>query len=719
MSVDPKTLLDNEFLDDAYKKQLVAAWASANEDDEELWQPYLDKYGLDDVGADFGADQYAALLAEGEDFQNARADQLHLIDSANAFNDPDDVLDRGVCGLEFFEMFLPSAQRLGYAKSDENLEEFYYRKYDRERGMNLRPLANDIDILNRSLTAGTGELEEQQRCTNLVRAGWTDDVGVAAVAASDAQNVRMEANIGRMQDLSLVLFETNLTLSKAVTLKALTVSSLYAPTVGGYTAAQIRVLADIYADGKDGDNSWAKDCMENAAQWFEPLAGDDYAHINGLAKDNLLGTWRAYDRDGVVKDAAEIAKKWLDANFKVEYERKRDEFEKACEDCTRDVEDAYRIATEAAQNVQAQGGWRPAETPVPGVGAPGPGVPNAGTPAAVPPSGPTVQNVGATPQNAPQNMPQSTGTDSAGAEGTGGGSGPASAPTNSGGGGGSGGTAATVPAGAAPMAQPGVLPGAGSAPGVGGLPGLGGILGSNGLGGLSGLGGMQGLSAIPGMGGMPGLSDLAGMGQTLSGGLGEIRNILEPLVEDAVSALISDREDPDDRDGTPSHEGEAPSEQDGKPEKSLELKLDGKSWTLALDEDGKGLHLEMSDGQGGTSRFGIEIGPNGLPQFVASGEDAAAVATETKTETEPETPAVEQQTTAEPIGTDVPPVDGDTNVGDAPPVPEPVSDETPAPPPPAAPETVPPVPEVVNAPPEEFASEEFDSGAVLAEAGPM
>ena len=94
------------------------------------------------------------------------------------------------------------------------------------------------------------------------------------------------------------------------------------------------------------------------------------------------------------------------------------------------------------------------------------------------------------------------------------------------------------------------------------------------------------------------------------------------MIEDTVSALTH-RDDEERNTEDLGDEHADTREDDGEPadgiphDTSLELNLDGQSWTLAVDADGQGIHLEMSDGQGGTARFGVEIGPNGLPQITA------------------------------------------------------------------------------------------------------
>ncbi|WP_241961769.1 hypothetical protein [Rhodococcus opacus] len=297
-------------------------------------------------------------------------------------------------GLEFFELFLPAATRLGY-ESRELAD--YYARFDAERGMRLHTLVHDVDILGRSLDTARTELDENERCVAALRTGWSGVAAAAAIDAADRQNVQADSTIGRLHDLAEVLFEANLTLSAAVTNKAYMVVSLHQPTVGGYSAAQIDVLARIYAEGKDGDNSAAKDCMEDASYWFPELADDDYRHVNGLYKDGGGGALRRLDRDDVVRRAAGITKDWLDANFRHVYEEKQQEFTAACADCAEAVHAAYDAVVAEARSIEVQPGFRPEDTPDP---APAPRAPEAHdadtVPAAAPAPAPAAPTAPAT-----------------------------------------------------------------------------------------------------------------------------------------------------------------------------------------------------------------------------------------------------------------------------------------------------------------------------------
>ncbi|MGW4333191.1 hypothetical protein ACWEK5_10230 [Rhodococcus koreensis] len=721
MTTDPRTLIEDPNLSREFKEQLLQAWAASREEDESSWQPYFDEYGLGKRDRTPSADQrYAALLEHGSDAQTANTSRVALGEHLrpDALNDPEDMLDLGARGLEFFELFLPAAKKLGY----ESLElTDYYARFDAERGMRLHALARDVDTLGRSIDTARTELDDNEKYVTAVRTGWSGIAAAAAIDAADRRNAQVAATVEHLGDLAEVLFEANLTLSAAVTNKAYKVVSLHQPTVGGYSAAQIDVLAQIYAEGKDGDNSVAKDCMEDASYWFPELADDDYRHVNGLYKDGGAGALRRLDRDDVVRRAAGIAKDWLDANFRRVYEEKQQEFTAACADCADAVHAAYDAVVAEARSIEVQPGFRPEDTPEPAPAPSAPQVQNAGTvPAAAPGPAPAPA--------APVGPAEAPATD-----------GPAYVPPRSGGGDATTGPATAAPpiaaaspigaAQPAPLAPPTATAPMATAPVAPVPPAMPGLAGSPGS--L-----VPAPGAVQGTGNVPGLGDLVRQG--LSGCLADLGSILRPLIEDTLSGL-TDRADEDGNPDDLREELDDPPADEGEPAhgKSLELDLDGQSWTLAVAADGRGIHLEMSDGQGGTARFGVEIGPDGLPQILA--ETAAADGDPDGADCAPAEPAPESRvdagadvpaTTAE----DGPPPDGDAG-DDVPdqedaPAPVPAGDAATVPPPQAVTmqeEPVPAAPDAPATPQEPRSAPELatgpvaglDSGAELAEAGPL
>ncbi|MFZ2177844.1 MAG: hypothetical protein WAW17_28220 [Rhodococcus sp. (in: high G+C Gram-positive bacteria)] len=725
MTTDPTSLMEDPNLSREYKAQLVQAWAAARAEDEPLWRPFSDEYGVGAGARNPSADvRYAELLDNGHAAHEAEAAKRELGEHLrpDTLNVPDDMLDLGARGLEFFELFLSAATKLGYESLDLT---DYYARFDAERGMDVNALARDIGILGRSLDIARAELDEHESSMSGVRRGWTGVAATAALDAADLGDVRAAATVGRLQVLAEVMFEVNLTLSTAVTHKAYKVASLHQSTVGGYTPAQIAVLADIYAHGRDGDNSLAKDRMEDASYWFPDLADDDFRHVNGLYKDGGAGALRWLDRDDVVRRAAAITKDWFDTNFRRVYETKQREFAVACAECAEAVHAAYDAAIAEAHAipipVQEQALSHPGapETPaaphgapVPNVGVPGPFAGPAPSPvvddAAVGIPGRSAQAVVSESSVPAATVPASTG-------GGAGGSTPISAPIGQFGAG-----VGTGPA--MPAIQPGGLPGFGGIPGFGGVPGQ------------------------PVQGGGTGAADLAGLGQDLMGGLSRLGSIIQPLVEDAVSALIG--ENNRDIENGPSGEtgGDSPTEDadaspggsEGGPgkDKHLAVTLDGKSWTLALDDDGRGIHLEISDELGGTSRFEVGIGPDGLPRIVTETGPEEGAEDGPTPDPGPVPPTLVSgsagdESVAEPPGAGAPPAGEDDAAGlgvnaggggDGAPtahLPQvvgveqgPEREAAPLP----APDTFIPEPPRLPAPPSPTG---FDSGAELAEAGPL
>ncbi|AOW92109.1 hypothetical protein BFN03_03680 [Rhodococcus sp. WMMA185] len=677
MSDDPRILIDDPDLGREFKVQLVRAWAAARMDDQASWQPYLDEYASGEHDrAPFADQRFIKLLEDGTDAQKANASRFELGERLrqDCLNVPDDMLDLGARGLEFFELFLPAATNLGY-ESNELTD--YYARFDAERGMRLHSLGRDVDTLDRGLGAGRTELAEHQECLTALRSGWSGSAAAAAAETVQRRNAEAEADLGRLAGLVEVLTEANLTLSAAVTTKAYKVVSLHQPTVGGCSADQIDVLAGICVAVRDSDYSLADNLVTGASYWFPGLAGDEFRHFDGI--DGGGSSLCLLDRDDVVHRAARIVEDWFDGNFRHVYEEKQQEFAAACAECAEAVHAAYDSAIAEARTVEAQRGIRPAAAADQGASTDCDAVPNAGAAATSPPHLVAPSDPGCA----------NTGTAQVGQPGSGGGS--AAAPTA---------PAASASAAPGPVASPGpsVAPAPGGIPGWGGAPGLG---------------------VFPGIGTAP-ASGESDVGQGLAAGLGELGSIIRPLIDDVVSGLVG-KHDEDHRDEFGDSRAEEVDDRTAGTthEKTLELILGGKSWTLSIDEDDQGIHLEMTDAQGGTSRFAVEVGPDGLPRIVAEngvGEDPSESAPGV---------AVDSQNHRPGGGEGDGPI-AETALESSPVVCEPQPEEAPQPPIVTLHESAPdqasepaPLLESLPAPGSENGPDAGDSGAQLAEAGPL
>ncbi|MEV0945869.1 hypothetical protein [Rhodococcus sp. NPDC049939] len=676
MTVDPGALIDDPSLSREFKVQLLQAWVAAVQEDEASWQPYLDDYGLDQRDWTPSDDQrYTALLEDGRNAQKANASRIELGERLwqDCLNVPDEMLDLGAWGLGFFELFLPAARRLGY-ESRELAD--YYSRFDAERGMRLQSLAQDVETLGNGLEAGRTEHAEHEKCLSALRAGWSGITATAATETVQGHCTAAEADLDRLASLVEVLSEANLTLSAAVTTKAYKVVSLHQPTVGGYSAAQIDGLADIYVGVRDGDYYLAEDRMMRASYWFPELAGGDFRYPGGLCVDGGGGSLTRLDRDDIVGQAAGIVKRWFDTNFQQVYEEKRQEFTTACDECAEAVDAAYDAAIAEARTIETQ-----ACIPSNGITDPESIINRNGG-----------SHAGRIPSTPPEPIPAQPNPGPASTV-------PTAAPADRSGGGG-----ATATAPAAHQSDTPVLvvpPAPGVVPAPAGFPG-----------------GVSGFGDVPGIG--------------AASGPGELGSMIRTLIEDAVSELTGGNDaDLGDEFGD-SREEEVHAGQAGvPPEKSLELLLGGKSWTLSIDENSEGIHLEMTDEQGGTARFSIEVGPNGLPRIVEetdTGEAPFEAAPNVKEE------ARNPDTAGDPGLA----VDEDAVLGGNPADYAPQHEETTTPVPPEVPEGVPHPSDVtphepsLDAPAEPgplwdplpdrepaHDSEAGDSGAELAEAGPL
>ncbi|QNG19584.1 hypothetical protein G4H71_16945 [Rhodococcus triatomae] len=589
MTFTAEQLLDDTRLDAGFRRELAATWSASTDVPEEVWRPRLDEWGVTRPGSPEGL---ADLVAVGNSWKSALDDRKALADSAGRFDAAvDEILDLGACGLEFFEKFLPIARTLGYTRPDEDLSSWYHRRYDWERGMDLRALSGDVDRLERAMRAATAEFEGQRRAANTVRSAWTDDVGATAAERVGAQLGVQDSNLEQLDHLAEALAEVVRTLSTAVNAKALAVAALYAPTVQGYTPERIGQLARIVQLASTGAVGLLGGAIDAASTWFPMLAG-----ASSVPAEEAVGRVQL----------------WLAVNFRPEYERRREEFDAACASCREAVEEAYRIGAEVARGV------------VPSAGDPPPLVP-ASTPVTAPAFAAPVPAPGA--PSAPAEVPSAAALSAAGAGASGGAgsSGGVSAPAA---------PSSPAPSQSPPSSQsPTPSPPGGTTPflapiehGTAPAPGS-----HPGFGSLSGLGAPMDSAGRPGLGSV----------------LGQIGSVVEPLIEGVRSAIEdvvavdpeergSDTEDgdpedrdpedrdPEDRDtdggDTDGGDNEAgprdsDSGEDAAPSgPELVVELDGQKWTLATDADGSVLTMTSENGE--VTRFGVGLGPDGQPQIV-------------------------------------------------------------------------------------------------------
>ncbi|MFD4366144.1 hypothetical protein [Rhodococcus sp. NPDC058521] len=521
-------------------------------------------------------------------------DIADLEPAAGFLLDPEQALDRGAVGLEYFEQFLPAARRIGVEHREYP---DYCAKYDVERGLDLSTLEGDADIVEAAAGAARSAADEHGVAVYALSSAWWDGAGAEASAFAARIRDRATASAEQLTSTAEAFAELPNTLAQAVQTKAFEVASLHESTVAGYTAPQVDVLVEI-AELAEGSPSYrVESLVADAARWCPAIA-------TAAAKANS-------DGGDLSVAVAEAARGWLRDSFAPCYIRVRDLFDDACTRCTEAVRSAYRAVSDEAQKIALE------EFPVPGSFVQQPSAPPT---VSAPEPSPTVPSY--------REMP--TSPESAGA--------PTTQPTPPGpaGPGFSHNAESTAPAAhdaqpPTPPSSPGTTPGS-VQPGGGynNLDGIGPLPGNAGLSGLLENGLLNGGFPNVGSFGTSGLGDLGSVGSGLSSLIGDVRSLVEPVIGDVVSAITTHGEDESENDvdaddDSAADEGDAPEDAAGhrsEDVKSLELKSDGKTWTLAL-EDG-GISLKIDDVDGESTEYGIELGPDGVPRIVVSNESDCA-----------------------------------------------------------------------------------------------
>lgn len=486
---------------------------------------------------------------------------------------PDDALDRGASGLVFFEQFLPAARRIGIEHREYA---DYSAAFDAERGLDVHALEEDAEAARAIASTAQAATEDHRTDVNTLSSAWWDGAGPDAVAFAGTIRDRGDDTAAQLSAVADALGELPDTLRQAVQTKAFEVASLHQTTVAGYTAHQIATLVDIGEVAAGSSGYLVERLMTDAATWFPKIASAIAAH-ELAGRNGVEPCGRALDSPELCAAVAQIARDWLRDSFAPCYTRTRTLFDDACMQCAATVRAAYCAVSDEAEKVAtdaypAPSGWGPVPAPTPQQAPAAPPPPAPGSSYTPSPGPPAQSSLSPTLQPGPNAQPHY-------------------------------------------VARPdyGPPPGPSTVPGQ--IPGY-------------GYGGLQGFheGEFPGAHRLGDLGDLGGPMGSLRTLLGEVSSLVEPVIEDVVSALTIDDDsvgDAEPVDEEPSSEVEGPppgTDESRGDEKSLELKSDGKTWTLAVDDDGKGISLQVDDGLGESTRYAIEMGPDGIPRIVVDSD---------------------------------------------------------------------------------------------------
>ncbi|MDI9899442.1 hypothetical protein QM716_06205 [Rhodococcus sp. IEGM 1409] len=201
---------------------------------------------------------------------------------------PDEILDAGARGLQFFDRFHDLATRLGF---EERVLTSYEDSYRAEAGIDFEPLARDVSDMAGAVDGSVAEIAMLTVLAENLPAVWNIS-GVDAVvdqAFAARRDARSDADSAPL--LIALADELAQTVRRALADKAFKVASLDRATIGGLGAGEIDQLARIASSGR------------------------------GSAP-------------------------WLDTVFRSAYLDARDEFDRACAQCASAVGDAFDAATQ-------------------------------------------------------------------------------------------------------------------------------------------------------------------------------------------------------------------------------------------------------------------------------------------------------------------------------------------------------------------------------------
>ena len=200
---------------------------------------------------------------------------------------PDEILDAGARGLQFFDRFHDLATRLGF---EERVLTSYEDSYRAEAGIDFEPLARDVSDMAGAVDGSVAEIAMLTVLAENLPAVWnvSDVDAVVDQAFAARQEARSDADSAPL--LIVLADELAQTVRRALADKAFKVASLDRATIGGLGAGEIDQLARVASSGRGSTP-------------------------------------------------------WLDTVFRSAYLEARDEFDRACAQCASAVGDAFDAAT--------------------------------------------------------------------------------------------------------------------------------------------------------------------------------------------------------------------------------------------------------------------------------------------------------------------------------------------------------------------------------------
>ncbi len=162
----------------------------------------------------------------------------------------DSLLDGGTRGLLYFERHLPTLHRI-----DASLEWTYAEmcaRYDEQRGLDIAALTADADVLGRVLEVARSQIEEQRRLSAVLARSWSGPAGEAAMSDMESDLQCALTRVDSIDQLYQSMHTAADIIGEIVRDKATVVGSIDFSRVGGKPIESIDAIS--YFAGLDLDS---------------------------------------------------------------------------------------------------------------------------------------------------------------------------------------------------------------------------------------------------------------------------------------------------------------------------------------------------------------------------------------------------------------------------------------------------------------------------------
>lgn len=153
----------------------------------------------------------------------------------------DSLLDGGTRGLLYFERHLPTLHRI-----DGSLEWTYAEmcaRYDEQRGLDIDALTADADALGRVLEVARSQIEEQRRLCAVLGRSWSGPAGEAAMSDMESDLQRALSRVDSIDQLYQSMHTAADVIGEIVRDKATVVGSIDFSRIGGKPIESIDAIA--------------------------------------------------------------------------------------------------------------------------------------------------------------------------------------------------------------------------------------------------------------------------------------------------------------------------------------------------------------------------------------------------------------------------------------------------------------------------------------------